>query len=167
MRKLIEDLRIVMLGAAAGLFSSSVLVLINRIDTYYASLQELNNEDQFCYTSGYHELWWLPLTLWHVLLAVAASLLVHRYLTNRIRSPFLLWQAIGITTFVGWGLSVVLLVGLQCVIRGNLYPLERLANPSDLVDLAKYVSVLFAGNVFYGSVINASSRQYAEQFESD
>ena len=166
MSKLIEDLRVGLLGAAAGLFSSSVLLLIDRIDSYYASLRAAESEDQFCGTSGLHELYWLPLIFVHMLMSVVASFLVHRYLSNRIRSPFLLWQTIGITTLFGWGLAGFVIVGLQCAVRGNLYALEHLVTSVDWT-LVKYVSVVFACNVFYGSVINASSRQYAEVFESD
>jgi hypothetical protein len=163
MRKLIEDARIGLLGAAAGLFSSSVLLLIDRIDRYYAYLSSIDAD----YNKGLRELWWLPVSFWHVLLSVVASFLVHRYLTNRVRSPFLLWQVVGITTLLGWGLSIFLLVSLQCVMSGDLDPFEHLVLSTDVAAIAKYVSVAFACNVFYGSVINASSRQYAEQFESD
>ena len=166
MRKLIEDLRIGLLGAAAGLFSSSVLLLIDRIDSYYASLAAYENEDQFCGTSGLHELFWLPLTFSHMVMSVVASFLVHRYLSNSIRSPFLLWQTVGITTLLGWGLTGITVVVLQCLVRGNLYPLEHLVTSVDWT-LAKYVSVVFACNVFYGSVIDASTRQYTQQLESD
>lgn len=169
MRKLIEDLRIGLLGAAAGLFSSSVLLLIDRIDSYYASLAPVENADQFCGNDGFRELWWIPLSFWHVVLSVVASLVVHRYLTKRIRSPFLLWQTVAITILVGWGLTVVFAVSMECVMRASLGPLEHLVSLAarDGAKLAKYLSIVFACNVFYGSVINASSRQYAEQFESD
>lgn len=167
MRKLTEDLRIALLGATAGLFSSSVLLLIERIDTYYASLAKIENEDQFCGTNFLLELWWIGPTFLHMMLSVVASFVVHRYLTNRIRSPFLLWQTVGITTVFGWGLTLFLVAGLQCVIHGNLDPLQHLPSSTALANLAKYGSVIFACNVVYGSVINASSRQYAEQIESD
>ena len=73
MSKLREDLSIGLLGAAAGLFSSSVMLLIDRIDTYYASLSPKPiTEDQFCGTNFIRELWWIPLAFWHVLLSVSA-----------------------------------------------------------------------------------------------
>jgi hypothetical protein len=159
MHKLIEDLRIGLLGAAAGLFSSSLVLLIDRIDSYYASLAAFENEDQVCGTNFVHELFWLPLTFSHMVMSVVASFVVHRYLSNRITSPFLLWQTVGITTLLGWGLAGITVVVLQCVVRGNLYPLEHLLTSMDWT-LAKYVSVVFACNVFYGSVIDASTRQY-------
>lgn len=164
MRKLTEDARIGLLGAAAGLFSSSVILLIDRIDRYYAYLSSSIDAD---YNKGLRELWWLPVAFWHVLLSVVASFLVHRYLTHRIRSPFLLWQVVGITTVLGWGLSTALVVSLQCVMSGDLDAFEHLVLSMDVAAIAKYVSVAFACNAFYGSVINASSRQYAEQFEPD
>ena len=166
MSKLIEDIRVGLLGAAAGLFSSSVLLLVDRIDSYYASIAAAENEDQFCGTNGLHELYWLPLTFLHTLMSVVASFVVHRYLSDHIKSPFLLWQTVGITTLFVWGLTGLVAICLQCVLRGDLHALERLVTSVDWT-LVKYVSVVFACNVFYGSVINASSRQYAEQFESN
>ena len=164
MSKLREDLRIGLLGATAALFSSGVLLLIDRIDMYYAYLSSIASEtDYYSYNRGFRELWWLPLSVWHVLLSVVASFVVHRYLTNRLRSPFLLWQVVGFTTLSGWALSAFLVVSLKCVIDGNLNSLEDLVNAAKLASLAKYVSAVFACNVLYGSVINASSRQYAEQ----
>ena len=86
MSKLIEDVRIATLGAAAALLSSSVTLLIDRVDTYYVSLQE----NYFPYERGVLSLWWLPATLWHIILSVVASLVVHRYLATRVKSPFVL-----------------------------------------------------------------------------
>lgn len=50
MSKLREDLSIVLLGAAAGLFSSTITVLIDRINVYYAYLSAIDRSDCF-----YHE----------------------------------------------------------------------------------------------------------------
>ena len=44
MNKLREDLSIGLLGAAAGLFSSSIILLVARIDTYYAYLSRDHSE---------------------------------------------------------------------------------------------------------------------------
>ena len=168
MSKIREDLRIGLLGAAAGLFSSSVLLLVDRIDTYYSYLASRGVEAvQFCYSSNLRELWWIPLSVWHMLLSVVASFMVHRYLTKRLRSPFLLWQVVGITTLFGWALSYLLVMSVECVMHGDLDSLPNAVTVSKLAGVAKYVSVVFACNVFYGSLIDASSRQYAEAFERD
>ena len=163
MSKLREDLGIGLLGVAAGLLSSSVILLIARIDTYHAWLRD----------SSYNEyqridaLWCVPASVWHIILSVVASLLVDRYLATRLRSPFLLWQVVGITTLFGWALSFVLVVSLRCVVDGHLNSLEYLVDSDDVLLIAKYVATVFACNVFYGSVMSASSRQYVEQFDSE
>jgi hypothetical protein len=159
--KLIEDVRIATLGAAAALLACSVTLLIDRVDTYYVSL----HENYFPYERGVLTLWWLPATLWHIILSVVASLVVHRYLATRVKSPFVLWQVVGITSLFGWFLTLVLIVSLECVGRGDLTPLSYLLNSGKLALTAKYFSTIFACNVFYGSVMNASSRQYALQLD--
>ena len=161
MSKLREDFRIGMLGAAAGLFSLSVALLIARVDAYYGYLSWLAETNYGRYERGVEDLWWIPFGFWHILLSVVASLMVHRYLKMRVRSPFMLWQVVGLTALLGWGLSVFLAVSLECVSRGNPHPLEHLLNLVELGSIAKYVSAVFACNVVYGSVMQASSRQYA------
>jgi len=160
--KLVEDVRIAILGATAGLFSSSVTLLIARIDSYYAWRNQI---DDVPYERGIDDLWWVPVCVWHILLSVAASLLVHRYLANRCNSPFLLWQTIGITSLVGWVLTFALVIFLRCVVTAD-FDFARTLSPVDVALTAKYVSTAFACNVVYSSVINASSRQYAHQLHS-
>ena len=168
MSKLREDLRVGVLGAAAGLFSISVALLIARVDAYYSYLSWLNETNYYDrYEKGVEGLWWIPVSFWHMLLSVMASLLVHRYLRPRLRSPFLLWQVVGMTSLVGWGLTVFLAVSMECVSRGNLNSLQYTVNSVEWGTVAKYVSAVFACNVFYGSVMKASSQQYTEQFDFD
>jgi hypothetical protein len=162
MNKLREDLRVVSLGAAAGLFSVSVALLIARIDAYYEYLSWLNEERHYSmYQKGVEDLSWIPVSCWHILLSVVACLLVHRYLT--VRSPFLLWQVIGITSLLGWGLTFVLAVSLDSIARGNPNSIDHILNSKLLEDVAKYGSAVFACNVVYGSLIQASCRQYTER----
>ena len=166
MSKLREDLSIGLLGVAAGLFSSSVILLVARIDTYYAYLSSRHSEtyDAFNRPEG---LEWIPLSFWHITLTVVASLLVHRYLATHLKSPFLLWQVIGITSLIGWALSSFLVVSLSCVMRGNLNPWVHFVNSADVWLIGKYVATASTCNVFYGSVISASSRQYLEKFDAE
>ena len=157
MRKLSEDFRIGTLGATAGLFSSSVTLLIARIETYYEWLHR--TED---YLRIQEDLWWIPLLLWHIVLSVVASFLVHGYLKTRLRSPFLLWQTIGITSLMGWALTFIVAVSVGAVMRGNFMTLDGLVLSSDVELIGKHFSTVFACNVLFGSVINASSRQYVD-----
>ena len=163
MSKLREDIGIGTLGVAAGLLSSSVTLLIARIDTYYTWLRDSSYREY----QRVDDLWWVPASVWHIILSVVASLLIHRYLATRLRSPFLLWQVVGITSLLGWALSFVLVVGLRCVVTGNLSSSQFVFDSDDVLLIAKYVATVFACNVFYGSVISASSRQYVEKFDSE
>jgi hypothetical protein len=101
MSKLREDVRVGMLGAAGGLFSISVFLLVARVDAYYAYLSWLEVTNYATYERGVEDLWWIPISFWHVLLSAVASLLVHRYLATRQKSPFFLWQMVGIIALLG------------------------------------------------------------------
>jgi hypothetical protein len=164
--KLREDLRIGILGAAAGLFSTGIVLLIARIDTYYAYLSRIQ-EDGYINYERVDGLLWIPISVWHIILLVVASLLVHRYLTTRLRSPFLLWQVIGITSLFGWVLTAFLIVSMSCVMEGDLSSLEHLLKSDDALLIAKYAATASTCNVFYASVISASSRQYVAQLEQE
>ena len=166
MSKLREDLTIGILGAAAGLFSTSITLLIARIDAYYAYLARIHEEGYINY-ERVDGLLWIPVSVWHIILSIVASLLVHRYLATRLRSPFLLWQVIGISSLFGWALTAFLVVSMSCVIEGDLRSLEHLMRPNDLLLIAKYAATVSTCNVFYASVISASSRQYAAQFGTE
>jgi hypothetical protein len=164
--KLREDLRIGILGAAAGLFSTGIVLLIARIDAYYAYLSRIQ-EDGYINYERVDGLLWIPISVWHIILLVVASLLVHRYLTTRLRSPFLLWQVVGITSLFGWALTAFLIVSMSCVMEGDLSSLEHLLKSDDALLIAKYAATASTCNVFYASVISASSRQYVAQLEQE
>jgi hypothetical protein len=164
--KLSEDLQIGILGAAAGLFSSSIALLIARIDTYYTYLSRIQEETYHAY-ERVDRLQWVPISVWHIILSVVASLLVHRYLATRLRSPFLLWQLIGITSLLGWALTALLIVSMGCIMEGDLNSLEYLLNSEKALLIAKYAATVSTCNVFYASVMSASSRQYVAQLEPD
>ena len=166
MSKLREDFRVGILGAAAGLFAISIALLIARIDAYYAYLAWLH-ETNYWGTNheGVEDLWWIPVAIWHLMLSVTASLLAHRHLTTRLRSPFLLWQVIGFASLLGWSVTFLLIMSIDCLMSGNLHPVQTLFASDDIAVITKYVSSAFACNVFYGSMIQASSRQYTAQFD--
>ena len=163
MSKLREDIRVGMLGAAGGLFSVSVFLLVARVDAYYAYLSWLEETSYATYERGVEDLWWIPVSFWHVLLSAVASLLVHRYLATGRKSPFLLWQAVGVIALLGWGLTFSVAVGLDCLMQGDMDSLEIALNTVEAGYIAKYVSAVLACNVLYGSAMQTSSRQYVEE----
>lgn len=170
MNKLSEDLRIGILGAAAGLFSTSITLLIARIDAYHTHLSRIGEETYSVY-EAVDRLEWVPISVWHIILSVVASLLVHRYLSTRVKAPFLLWQVVGISSLFGWALTAFLVVSIGCVMEGDLNCLEHflghLMKPDDTLRIAKYAATVSTCNVFYASVISASSRQYVAQLDSE
>ena len=90
MRKLIGDTRVAMLGAAGGLFSMSVFLLVARIDAYYTYFASYAETSYGGYSKGVEDLWWIPICFWNVVLSIGASLLVHRYLPTLQKSSFML-----------------------------------------------------------------------------
>ena len=158
MSKLRKDVRLAMAGACSGLFSVSLFLLCARVVTFYDYLK-------FRRTYGYdadygtEDLWWTPVVVWHVLLSVGASLLIHRYLTTRRTTTFLRWQAIGISSLTGWVLTAVLLVGMECLIQGSTRPIEYAFDMFKFVPVAQFVASVFASNVLYGSAIQAATTE--------
>ena len=153
MSKLFEDMRVAGLGAAVGLLSGSIFLMLARIDTYYEYLREGSGGEYYRFIEN---LWWLPVSFWQVVLSIGASLMAHRYL-KRDQSPFLLWQAIGCMSLLGWALTFGLALGIEWIRIGG----RDFFFPSiNWWFIAKYVSTLFACHVPYGSAMQAASRQY-------
>jgi hypothetical protein len=148
-----------MLGIAGGIFSFSVFLLIDRIDSYYAYLARVSEEGDGSY-SRVNDLWWVAGVWWHVLLFIVTSFLVHRYLANRRRSPFILWQIIGVMTLLGWLLTISTATGLECIMQGSAYPLERAADVFLTWFVVKFIAAVFACNVIYSSLIHSAVTQY-------
>ena len=159
MGKLSADCRTAMLGAAGGIFTFSVFLLVERISSYYAYLSSVYREEYQNY-SGVDDLWWVPGIFWHVLVSVVASFVVHRYVADRCRSPFLLWQVVGFSTLLGWLLTLSIATVLECVMQGGMYPLERAGDMFFTWFAAKFVAAVFACNVVYSSLIHSAASQY-------
>lgn len=152
MNKLRADLRLAVLGGVAGLLSISVFLLIARIETYYAYLED---------RPDYHrveDLWWMPVVFWHVVLSAVASIIAHRYSTQSC-PRFLLWQGIGLITLIGWLLTFLAAGALNGLMHG-IERVETLVSLADFGAAAKYVAVVFACHVLYGTAMQSSSREY-------
>ena len=158
MNKLRRDLRVVLSGACLGLFSSSLFLLAARIDSYYAYLKWIRASNYSGYY-GVEDLWWFPVVIWHVVLTIVASLLMHRYLAIDRVSLFLRWQAIGLVALVGWGLTVSIGCILECVTGGNTMSIENLLSGVRFDIIAQFIATVFAANVLYGSAIHAASSE--------
>lgn len=151
MIKLRRDARLALAGACSGLFSVSVFLLGARVLSYY---DYLSSREAGHY--GVEDLWWVPLVVWHVVLSIAACLLIHRYLGPGRVSTFLRWQAIGIVSLAGWGLTVFTAISLNCMAQGNTSPIEHAIFMFKFAPVAQFVAAVFAANVLYGSAIQAS-----------
>ena len=153
MSKLFEDMRVAGLGAAVGLLSGSIFLMLARIDTYYEYLREGRDGEYYRFIEN---LWWLPVSFWQVVLSIGASLMAHRYF-KRDKSPFFLWQAIGCISLLGWALTFGLGLGMEWIRIGGPDFFFPSINWSFI---AKYVSTVSACHVLYGSAMQAASRQY-------
>lgn len=157
MSKLRKDVQLVMAGACSGLFSVSVYLLGERVVAYYEYLRFTEVNDYVSRYDRIQDLWWVPVVVWQVVLSIVALLLTHRYLaTNRV-STFLRWQTIGIVTLAGWGLTVFIVIGMQCLIRGNTYPIEQAWEMFKFIPVAQFVAAVFASHVLYGSAVQAAA----------
>ncbi len=72
MNKLSADFRIAVLGMAGGVFTFSVFLLVDRIDSYYTYLHEVGEGGYESYR-GVRELWWVPCIFWHSLLGISST----------------------------------------------------------------------------------------------
>lgn len=160
MSKLRKDLRLALAGACSGLFSVSVFLLGYRLLAYYDHLASRQLDDyEISYSASVHDLWWLPVVIWHVVLSVVASLLVHRYIDSSQTSTFFRWQIIGFIALAGWSLTVFTGITMDCMIRGNTVPVDHALRLVNLIPAAQFVAGVFASNVLYGTAIHVASTE--------
>lgn len=160
MSKLRRDLRLAMAGACSGLFSVSMFLLAARVVAFY---DYLRFREGFCYKERYgdgvEDLWWIPVVAWHVVLSIAGSLLIHRYLAAGRVSTFLRWQVIGFVVLIGWALSVFIGVGIDCLVRGSTWPIVQALSMFKFIHVAQFVAAVFASNVLYGTAVQAAAAE--------
>ena len=165
MNKLTSDFRIATIGAVGGLFTFSMFLLIDRVDSYY---DFLSRAEEGCYGASFNvmDLWWIPSAFWHALLFAVASLAAHRYLAARRMSHFSLWQLVGALGLSGWLVTIFAAAGLECLRLGSLYSLRTAVELLFTSSTVKFVAAVFAGNVAYGSLIQSIASQYPALPES-
>ena len=162
MTKLRADFRTGMLGAFAGLFTFSVFLLADRVVVYHELMTRLT-EWEGCYGAAVENLWWMPVSLWHVLMFVLSSFVAHRYFARRVASTFLLWQLIGLAAFCAWGLTFSTVIAIDALMYPGKPFFARLMDIADVPYVAKFIATVAASNVLYASFIQSAARQYAEE----
>jgi hypothetical protein len=157
MSKLRNDLKLALAGACSGLFSASVFLLGARVVSYYEYLRIRNVGGYEGSYDRVEDLWWVPVVVWHVVLSIVASLLMHRYLVRA--STFLRWQAIGIVALAGWVFTIFTGIGMQCLIHGNTHSIEHILSVFEFVPVSQFVAAVFASNVLYGTAVQVAASQ--------
>lgn len=160
MNKLRADFGTGMLGAFGGLSSFAVFLLVDRVVVYHDYMARMMETSEY-YGGHVEDLRWMPFSVWHVLLFVLSSFVVHRYFARRVASPFLLWQLIGLAALCAWGLSISTVLVIDELMHPSISSLERLMSVADTLHVAKFIATVAASNVLYASFIQSAARQYA------
>ena len=159
MNKLRADFRTGMLGAFGGLFSFAVFLLVDRVVVYYDYMARMMETSEY-YGVHVEDLRWMPFSVWHVLLFVLSSFVVHRYFARRVASPFLLWQLIGLAALCAWGLTLATVLVIEELMHPGISTLEMLTSVADISHVARFVTTAAACNAVYASFIQSAARQY-------
>jgi hypothetical protein len=155
--------RTCLLGAVAGLFSSSFCLLLFRIDEHYGAVEK-SQELRRAMAEGLivcpgvvrSPFWWVEASALHIALCIIASLLAHRFVAKRISGPvFILWQYIGLMVVAGWGL----LLTIESFFEGRPFHLISPFSPAGF----KFTLIFLAANVIYGSTIQIAAKRYSEE----
>jgi hypothetical protein len=89
--------------------------------------------------------WW-AIPLWATVFFILTSLFVHKFWANRVKSPILLWQIIGVTGVTVWSIFWQTVVWLD-------------GPPSEQRAIARDVKSLLAGDSFYDLITSRSILQ--------
>lgn len=150
--------RTVVLGLAAGLFSSALCLLAFRIDEYPRELREAQARAAMPFHIGCGTRrdpnWWIDLSGIHIILYVVATLVVYRFLSKRETSVFMLWQYIGVSVIAGWFLLLIVEM-LPRFLGGLPFHIVSPMSPAG----GKVAAVAFAANVIYGTAIHLFARR--------
>ena len=166
------------ISSLGGLCTSATYLWAYRFDEYLADLthkEELAREALnpsgiiVCDIDLTNPLWWLNATVWNLILFLFLGLILHRLLSRRISSAFLQWQIIGAAVILAWGLTVLLGVIEDGYLNKGAFPLERILegfiHTRYQIQAFKFIAVMAAGNVIYGTVLQVASRLYS--FDKD
>lgn len=167
--KWLSHWRSFLLGAINGLFSCAILAIIERITIRHAELQD--QIDMQSGPVGYilkrQPFWDVTNCLWHVILFIVASLLLHRYLSSRIKSVLMLWVCVGAAAIAGWALTFLSVTILMGFMVDGFSPLEKILESmiysSSQRSAFKFVSIVMAINVIYGTVVQVAAKHYFQE----
>jgi len=105
--------------------------------------------------------WWLPFSIWHTILFVVAGFIARRYWSRPESSPFVFGQILGGIVLLGWILTLALISGLDYLAHPSGFILERVLTQLLSWSGFRYLTAIFAGNVFYASVMQGAARHFA------
>lgn len=173
-RNWIHVWRVSLVSVLGGLCTSAIYLFAYRYDEYLADLKHkewlareaLNPTGNIvCDFDLTNPLWWLNVTVWNIILFLILGLLLHKLLSRRIGSVFLLWQIIGAAVIFAWGLTVLLAVIQDGYVNKGAFPLERILEgfiyTQYQIQGLKFIAVMMAGNVIYGTILQVASRLYS------
>lgn len=156
--KLRTNWRTVVLGLGAGLFSSGLCLVTYRIDEHARELREAQARAAMPFRMGCDfqrdPNWWIYVAGVHILLYVAATLVIYRFLFKRETSVFMLWQYIGASVIAGWFLLLSLEM-LPRLLDGWAFHIVSPMSPAG----GKVAAVAFAANVIYGTSIHLFAKR--------
>jgi hypothetical protein len=160
-----------LLGAVNGLISSVVLVLIERVASYDAEVREraatavLASKGHLVCGTHPNPMWWVLPSLWHIVLFIVASILVHRFLAKRDQSVFMLWQVVSCVVLAEWlitvtvGASIDYLSGFRSLASQLSWAIEQAFSPRVLT----FIALVFAVNVVFGTIMQMAQTHYSER----
>ena len=165
---------LLLLGIVNGLFSSAVLVALDRINLYYANLkyeENLKEVERVYQETGTHlllynpqpqPLWWVRVALFNIAMFAIATLIVHAVLARRIKSVFLIWLVIGAVVVAEWGITIAAIEAVESMVRGRRLLLLLPLSSSEGAVLAWYVMLTIATSMIFGMLIKATTVMYGK-----
>jgi len=165
---------ILLLGAVDGVFSSAVLVVIDRVNYYYDELRNketLKEIERIFQETGTHilpwvpqrsPLWWIGSACLNILMYVIASLAAHYLLAKRV-SMFLLWQIVSLIVILEWIIVSLIALSLEWLLTAKSVQWSQLMTSSDLGFALGYIGITIGINILYGASLHVSVRYYSEK----
>ena len=177
MSKLSNSSRLLLLSSANGFFSSAVLVALDRLHSFYLEQkyqEDMRDVERIYQQTGTHiqlidwqpvPFWWMKATGINLLMFVIAGFIVHRLLTNHVKSVFLLWQCVAVTVVLEWAITLIAAEGIHSFVTQR--PFQWISqSPAPIREIAVgFVIFTIAINIVYGGVMQVSAKYYSTDNE--